>query len=113
MNNLEPVIGWTSAYLSSYPVVKFTEARRKALVERIRKREYDFIFNDHQYQNYGAPFYADQVVCVLTKQEWDSVMEEAYKNRYREARLLPEDVINREPINGVLYEKEKWEPSND
>lgn len=113
MNNLEPVIGWTSAYLSPYPVVKFTETRRKALVERIRKREYDFTFDDHMYQNYGAPFYEDQVICVLNRQEWNSVMEEVYKNRYREARLLPEDVIDRAPINEVLYEKEKWEPSND
>ena len=110
MTNLEPVIGWTSAYLSNYPVVKFTEMRRKALVERIRKREYDFTFHEHQFQIYGAPFYADNVLCVLTKQEWDSVFEEAYRNRSREERLLPEDAIDRAPINGVLYEKEKWEP---
>lgn len=113
MNNLEPVIGWTSAYLNPYKTVEFTSERKKALVERIRKREYDFNFNDHLYQNYGAPFYADQVVCVLTKQEWDSVIEEAYKDRPRTARLLPEDVISRAPINEVLYEKSKWEPNND
>lgn len=109
MTNLEPVIGWTSAYLSSYPVVKFTEMRRKALVERIRKRAYDFTFNDHQFQNHGAPFYADNVICVLSKAEWDSVLEEAYHNRLREGRLLPEDVIDRKPVKDVLFEKEKWE----
>ena len=109
MTNLEPVIGWTSAYLSSYPTVKFTEMRRKALVERIRKRAYDFTHSDHQFQNYGAPFYADNVICVLTKHEWDSVLEEAYHNRLREGRLLPEDVIDRKHVKDVLFEKEKWE----
>lgn len=103
------VIGWTSAYLSSHKTVEFTPERRKALVDRIRKREYDFNFNDHQYLSYGAPFYSDNVLCVLTKQEWDSVMDEVYKDRPRGARLIPEDVIDRKPVNDVLFEKEKWE----
>lgn len=103
------VIGWTSAYLSSHKTVEFTPERRKALVDRIRKREYDFNFNDHQYLSYGAPFYSDNVLCVLTKQEWDSVIEEAHKDHPRTARLTPEDVIDRAPVNDVLFEKEKWE----
>lgn len=109
MNNDRLItIGWTSAYLSPYKTVEFTEERRRALVERIRKREYDFTFNDHQFASYGAPFYSDGVICVLTKREWDSVMEEVYKDRPRTARLMPEDVIEFAPVNGVLYEKEKW-----
>ena len=109
MNNDRLItIGWTSAYLSPYKTVDFTEERRRALVERIRKREYDFTFNDHQFASYGAPFYSDGVICVLTKHEWDSVMEEVYKDRPRTARLMPEDVIELAPVNGVLYEKEKW-----
>ena len=109
MNNDRPItIGWTSAYLSPYKTVEFTAERRRALVERIRKREYDFTFNDHQFASYGAPFYSDGVICVLTKQEWNSVMEEAYKDRPHTARLMPEDVIELAPVNGVLYEKEKW-----
>ena len=35
------VIGWTSAYLSDYPITPFAEERKKALVERIRKRKYN------------------------------------------------------------------------
>jgi hypothetical protein len=49
---------------------------------------------------------------VLTKQEWDSVMDEAWADYPRGARLMPEDEIDREPINSVLYEKEKWEPKD-
>ena len=111
MKEINPVIGWTSAYLSSYETTDFTLDRRKALVERIRKREYDFTFDHHQFDLYGAPFYSDNVLCVLSRSEWDSVMEEAHKDRPRTARLTPEDVIYRNPIDGVLYEKEKWEPN--
>lgn len=111
MKNFKPVVGWTSAYLSNYKAVQFTEDRRKALVERIKKRGYNFNFNDHQYLLYGAPFYEDNVVCVLTKQEWDSVMDEAYKEYPRGPRLTPEDVIDRYPINDVIYEKQKFEPT--
>lgn len=111
-NDRQIVTGWTSAYLSPYKTVEFTSERRKALVDRIRKREYDFTFDFHQFGSYGAPFYSDNVLCVLTRQEWDSVMEEAHKDRPRTARITPEDVINRMPVNDVLYEKEKWEPKN-
>lgn len=112
MTNVTPVIGWTSAYLSAYPTVPFTKERRKALVDRIRKRNYDFTFTNHQFLDHCAPFYADNVLCVLNKQEWDSVMDEAYKDTPRTARLLPEDVIDRPDINTVIYEKEKFEPKD-
>ena len=104
------VTGWTSAYLSSYPTVKFTEERRRALIDRIRKRRYNFTHQAHQTLFYTAPFYSDNVLCVLTKQEWDSVMSEAYKDEPLGSRLMPEDVINRPAINSVLYEKQKFEP---
>jgi hypothetical protein len=112
MTNVNPVIGWTSSYFSSYPTVEFTKERRKALVDRIKKRKYNFNYQDHQYLSYCAPFYSDNVLCVLTKQEWDSVMDEAWADYPRGARLMPEDEIDREPINSVLYEKEKWEPKD-
>ena len=35
------VIGWTDAY-GDYPTTPFTEERKKALVDRIRKRKYNF-----------------------------------------------------------------------
>lgn len=112
MTNLNPVIGWVGAYFSSYPTVPFTKARREALVHRIKKRKYNFNFFDHSNLDYAAPFYSDEVICILTKQEWDSVMDEAWRDYPRGARLMPEDVINREPINDVLYEKIKWEPKD-
>ena len=109
---MNPVIGWTSAYFSDYPTVPFTEERRSMLVDRIKKRKYNFNYTDHQYLAYCAPFYADKVLCVLTKQEWDSVMDEAWADYPRGARLMPDDVIERKSINTVLYEKIKWEPKD-
>lgn len=112
MMNTNPVVGWTSAYLSNYPTTKFTAERRKALVDRIRKRQYNFTYNDHQFLAYAAPFYSDNVLCVLTKPEWDSVMDEAYSEFPRGSRLTPEDVIDRTEINSVIYEKAKFEPKD-
>jgi hypothetical protein len=102
------VVGWTSAYLNDYPEATFTEERRKALVERIRKRRYNFNYSDHQTLSYCAPFYSDKTHCVLTKAQFDSVMEEAYKDIPRGARLMPMDVIEDRPVNDVLYEKKKF-----
>ena len=112
MTNNNPVVGWTSAYLSSFPTVPFTNERKRALVERIRKRQYNFTYNDHQCLSYGAPFYSDNVLCVLTKQEWYDVIAEAYKELTLGPRLIPEDVIDRDEINSVIYEKSKWEPKD-
>ena len=113
MKDIKRVVGWTSAYLSTYPTVKFTKERKDTLVDTIRKRGYNFTHTDHSFLDYAAPFYEDEVLCVLTKQEWDSVLAEAYKDIPLGPRLMPEDVINRMPINGVLYEKEKWEQNGD
>lgn len=110
MKDIKPVVGWTSAFLSNYKTIPFTTDRRRALVDRIKKRKYNFTHTDHQFLDYNAPFYEDEAVCVLTKQEWDDIMSEAYKDDDLGQRLMPEDVILRPPINGVLYEKEKWEP---
>lgn len=104
------VIGWVDAYLSNYSTVTLTEERRKALVERIRKRKYNFTYESHQTLPYAAPLYNDNVLCVLTKPQWDSVMDEVYSDTPRGARLMPMDVINLRPINSVLYEKEKFIP---
>ena len=109
---MNAVIGWTSAYFSNYPTVAFTKERRSMLVDRIKKRKYNFNHTDHQFIDYCAPFYADEVLCVLTKPEWDSVMDEAWADYPRGPRLMPEDVIERKPINSVLYEKEKFEPKD-
>lgn len=107
------VVGWTSAYLSQYPTVPFTEERKQALVHRIRKRKYNFTHQAHQTLFYTAPFYSDKTVCVLSKSEWDEVMSEAYQDESLGARLMPEDVIDIKPVNDVLYEKIKWLPKED
>ena len=106
------VIGWVDAWGSPYKQVPFTEERRKALIERIRKRRYNFTYETYQNLPYAAPFYNDKVLCVLTKSQWDSVMDEAWEDYPRGPRLMPEDVIDSKPINGVLYEKKKWEPKD-
>lgn len=111
-NNLV-VIGWTSAYLSPYPIVPFNEGHKQALIHRIRKRKYNFTHQAHQTLFYTAPFYSDGAVCVLTKTEWDEVMSEAYRDEPLGVRLMPEDVIDIKPVNDVLYEKIKWLPKED
>lgn len=102
------VTGWSDAYGNAVPTVTFTAERRKALIERIRKRKYNFNHFDHEMLG-CAPVYDDKVMCVLTKSQFDSVMDEAYKDSPRGPRLLPQDVITRPAKNGILFEKEKFE----
>jgi hypothetical protein len=40
-------------------------------------------------------------------------MDEVYRELPRGRRLMPEDVIDRMPINTVLYEKSKFEPKGE
>ena len=110
---MNAVIGWCDAWTSPYNQTSFTDERKRALIERIRKREYNFTYESHQTLPYAAPFYSDGVICVLTKAQWDSVFDEAYKDSPRGIRLMPMDVIDRRPVNEVLYEKEKFEPKGD
>ncbi len=104
----QSVIGWTSAYLSPYPTASFTEEKKKALVERIRKRKYNFTHQTHQTFLYAAPFFSDGTLCVLTKEQWDDVIAEAYGDMKLGIRLTPMDVILDEPFNEVLFEKPKF-----
>lgn len=106
------VVGWSDAYGGVVPTVTFTAERKKALVERIRKRRYNFNHFDHEMLG-CAPVYNDRVMCVLTKTQFDDVMSEAYKEMPRGPRLLPQDVITTTPKNGVLYEKEKFQQEGD
>jgi hypothetical protein len=101
------VIGWCDAYGNAVPTVTFTTERRKALIERLRKRRYNFNHFDHEMLG-CAPVYDDKVMCVLSKSQFDDVMSEAYKDIPRGQRLLPQDVITKPPKNGVLYEKDKF-----
>lgn len=110
---MSSVIGWTSCYEGNYPVVTFTPDRKKALVERIRKRKYVFNHADHCFLPYCCPVYEDKVVCELNKAQFDSVMTEAYKDIPLGQRLLPQDVIARPPKNGIIFEKEKFEEGDN
>ena len=101
------VIGWSDAYGGAIPTVTFTVERKKALVERIRKRKYNFNHFDHEMLG-CAPVYDDKVMCVLTKSQFDNVMDEAYKDVPRGQRLLPQDIIDDRIVNGILYEKKKF-----
>ena len=107
------VVGWTDCWTSPYKQVKFTEERKRALVDRIRKRRYNFTYDVHQNVPYCAPFYEDGVVCVLTRSEWDDVMASAYGDMPRGSRLTPMDVISDPPKNSVLYEKRKFLEEGD
>ena len=102
------VIGWVDCWTSPYKQTAFTEERKKALVERIRKRRYNFNFADHQSLPYSAPLFNDNMMCALTKPQWDMVMNEVYNDIPRGTRLLPMDAIEDAPVNGVLYEKRKF-----
>lgn len=102
------VIGWCSFYDNVCPVVAFTEARKKALVERIKKRRYNFGHFDHEMMSFCMPVYEDKTTCLLTKAQFDSVMTEAYKDIPRGQRLMPQDAIDDKPVGGVLYEKKKF-----
>ena len=101
------VVGWTGAWDGAVPTVSFTTERKRALVERIKKRRYNFNHFDHEMLG-CAPVYNDMVMCVLTKSQFDDVMSEAYKDMPRGQRLLPQDVIDDTLVNGILYEKKKF-----
>lgn len=107
------VIGWTGAWDGVIPTSTLTKEKEKALVERIRKRHYNFNQFDHEMLPYASPVFDDKTTCILTKAQWDSVMSEAYKEIPRGPRLLPQDVITNSPKNGILYEKEKFQQEGD
>lgn len=102
------VIGWVDAYTKAYPASTFTKDKRQALVERMRKRRYNFNFFDFEMMSYCCPFFSDRTTCVLTKAQFDSIMDEVYADIPRGARLLPMDAIEDRPVNGVLFEKKKF-----
>lgn len=103
------VIGWCGAWDNVVPVSTFTKDKEKALIERIRKRRYNFNQFDHEMLPYASPVFNDKTTCILNKAQWDKVMAEAYKDIPRGQRLMPQDVITRPAKKGILYEKEKFE----
>ena len=110
---MSTVIGWCDLYGGVVPIASFTEDRKKALIERIRKRRYNFNHFDTMMLPFCSPVYSDRVTCEITKQQWDSVMTEAYKEIPLGQRLLPQDVITTPVKNGILFEKEKFAMEGD
>lgn len=104
----QTVVGWCDTYTSTLPVTDFSESKRQALIERIRKRRYDFNYNDYQFLSYCCPVYQDKTICILTKQQFDNVMDEAWRDIPRAQRLMPVDVIQDTPSNEILFEKNKF-----
>lgn len=107
------VIGWTGGYTSNLPTTPFSEPRKQALVECIRRRHYNFNHFDHEYMDYCTPVYEDHKICTLNKAQFDEIMDLAYSEIHVGQRLMPADAIKRKAIDGVIYEKEKWEPKED
>lgn len=107
---MSKLIGWTGAYTTNLPTTPFSEPRKEALIECIKHRHYNFTHFDHEYMDYCAPVYEDHKVCVLTKTQFDEVMDLAYAEIRMGQRLMPSDAIKRNPIDGVLYEKKDFEP---
>lgn len=107
------VVGWTGAWDGVVPASTFTKEKEKALIERIRKRKYNFNQFDHEMLPYASPVFNDKTTCVLNKTQWDRVMAEVYKDIPLGQRLMPQDVITRPAKNGILYEKEKFEEEGD
>jgi hypothetical protein len=107
------IIGWCDAYGSAYPTTSFTAERKLALIECMRKRKYNFNHFDHEMLSYGAPLYNDKRICVLSKQQWDAIISEVYKELPMGPRKLPIDTITIPAKNGVLYEKEKYLPKEE
>lgn len=107
------IVGWVGAYDGNYPIAVFSSERKKALIEKIQQRKYNFNFNDSQYLPNCTPYYDDGKICILTKKEFDETMQEAWRDRPRGGRLLPMDVIHLPEKNGILFEKEKYMPKED
>ena len=100
------VVGWTDCWNENCPTVTFTNERRKALVERVKKRKYNYSYQ--LFMNpYTTPVYDDNAKCILTKSEWDNVLADAYGDDKLPQRCTPMDVLEIKKY-GVLWEKEKF-----
>lgn len=107
------VVGWCDTYINNLKTIPFTEERKKALVERIRKRKYNFTFDNYQHLPYCCPVFEDNTICILTKQQFDKTMDEAWHDTPRGERLMPMDIITAPIKNGIMFEKEKYANKED
>lgn len=101
------VVGWTDCWNENCPTATFTTEKHKALVERVRKRQYNFTFQMLQMNPYSTPVYNDGTKCLLSKSEWDNVLADAYGDARLPLRCTPMDVLTIKK-NEILWEKEKF-----
>ena len=107
------VIGWTDTYITKLPKTAFTEERKKAFIERVRQRKYNFTYDNYQFLSFCCPVFEDKTICVLNKKQFDDVMSEAWKNMPLGQRLMPMDLITIPVKNEILFEKEKYSNKED
>ena len=88
---MNKVIGWTGAYTTNLPTTPFSEPRKQALAECIKRRHYNFTHFSHEYMDYCAPVYEDYKICILTKVQFDEVIDLAYSEMCMGNRLMPMD----------------------
>lgn len=105
------VVAWCDSYNDDYPTVAFTAERQKALTERVKKRKYNFSYQ--MFMNpYTTPVYEDGAKCILTKQQWDDVLANAYGDQTMPIRCTPLDVLTIKK-NDALWEKDKFVPKEN
>lgn len=98
------IIGWTDPYNTEFKQECFGESQRQALIGLIRKREYNFTFQDHLYMPYCTPVYKGDYYCTMSKSEFYDIISEAYKNRDVPPRKMPMDVLKKSLDKDILLE---------
>ena len=101
------LVGWVDAWSSPYEQTDFTEDRKKAMIECVRYRHYNFTHQAHQTMPFCSPFYSDGKLCVLNKREFDEVMSAAYGDMPFGRRLMPQDAIKTPAEDDILFENKK------
>jgi hypothetical protein len=106
---MEPlhVVGWVGAYTTPYPETSFTDKYKQALFNCIKKRRYDYTYDSLCFLPYGAPLFSNGKMCVPSRQQWEEILNDVYKEVKRTCRLTPMDVITESPIDDILFENEK------
>lgn len=110
---MEKLIGWTSAYVTDYKELPLTKEREQAIVEVVRRRHYDFTYNDMCYLPYCCPIFEDKTISMPNRSQWEQIMSKVYSNIARTHRLIPSDAIKRQPIEDIIYENKNDEPQEE
>lgn len=99
------IVGWAGAWVSPFEHAELTDEKRNLFVEYIRYKHLNYTYQAHQTLPYAAPLFSDGKICVLTNQQWNDIIAEAYGDEPLGRRLMPADIIKTAPINDALWEK--------